>query len=488
MRRRLAAAVAVVLLTAGSASAQGGRSRSESIRALFGMEEPDFDRELARRFHYPPPQPLPDVVEDRAAGQAADAAYLQSFPNFDRSYAPPARAQAKRLAARLAAEASSLSHEQFVLRVAEIAALADNAHTSVGENAWRKGTPRLPIRTFLFADGLHVLYADPANADLLGARIDTIAGQPIDSIYRRLARYVGGPEPRRRLRLIPVLESPALLRAAGVLTSDTRLALGGVLADGRSFERTVEAEQRDRSAWVSNTIRLLFPGLSPPNRPLQGFLAAGAELPVYLRRSNRLFTMDELPGRGIYVGITHNGDGDEEKSGPFLASALSRVRSGKPGYVVLDMRMNGGGDYTTTYDFARSLPRAAAGAPIYVLTSPWTFSAAITTVAALKDAGGDQVRIVGTPVGDRLDFWAEGGTFDLPNSGMQVHYAAARHNYGGPCTDRQACFWLNELYPVRVDNLEPDVSAPLTFEAYRERRDPAMDAVLALQSRRGERG
>ena len=90
----------------------------------------------------------------------------------------------------------------------------------------------------------------------------------------------------------------------------------------------------------------------------------------------------------------------------------------------------------------------------------------------------------GENVGDRLDFWAEGGTFNLPNAFVQVHYASGRHIYDGPCNDRATCFWLNERYPVRVRTLEPDIAAPLTFEAYRALRDPALDAVLAREARR----
>lgn len=164
---------------------------------------------------------------------------------------------------------------------------------------------------------------------------------------------------------------------------------------------------------------------------------------------------------------------------------LARVSAERPVFIVLDMRNNGGGDYTTTYAFARALPRAAGSAPIYVLTSPWTFSAAITTVAALEDEGGGQVVIVGEEVGDRLDFWAEGGSFDLPNAFLLANYAAGRHVYDRPCRNLDQCFWLNYRYPVRVSSLAPDIAAPLTFAAYRQNRDPAMEAVLAREARRG---
>lgn len=445
------------------------------------MDDETFERELAARFQYGPPQPAPVEVTDRRDGQQVDADYLARFPEFDRAYSPAARAEAARLVVRLRAEARDLDHEQFVLRVAEIAALADNAHTALGENAFRKNTPRLPLRSYPFADGLYVLRARPADADLLGARIERIDGRPVAALRERLRRYAGGTSAHRDGLLLPVLESPALLHAAGLAETPDALTLAGVRADGSVFDRRIRAEPRNRSAPVSSTARLLFP--ADPDDPLPSFLGAGAPRPASLRDADHLFTTQALPDGGLYVGLAHNADADESPIRDFLAGVLARLRAEHPSFVVLDMRMNGGGDYTTTYAFARALPAAAGGASVYVLTSGWTFSAAITTVAALKDAGGNRVTIVGEPVGDRLDFWAEGGSFVLPNAFLVVHYAAGRHNYGAPCTDRETCFWLNDRFPVRVTGLDPDIAAPMRFADYRQGRDSALEAVLARHRR-----
>lgn len=446
------------------------------------MDDATFERELAAQFQYGPPEPAPEELADQRAGQIADAAYLARFPEFDRAYSPAARREAVRLLARLQTDAGDLTHEQFVLRVSEIAALADNAHTSIGENAFKKNTPRLPLRTYEFADGLYVVWATPEFADLLGARINTIDGRSIEALHAALRRYSGGTDANRRRVQTAILESPALLQAAGLANARDALTLRGVLANGTAFERRIQGQERDRSAWVSSLQRTLFPVWE--GAPMQSFMRDDEALPIYLRHRSNLFSLEAAPERGLYIGLSHNADADESPIAAFLEGALARVRSERPAYVIVDMRMNGGGDYTTTYAFAQALPQAANGAPIYVFTSSWTFSAAITTVAALKTAGGDQVIIVGEPVGDRLDFWAEGGTFDLPNAFLRVHYASGRHVYNGPCRDRATCFWLNDRYPVRVRTLEPDISAPLTFEAYRALRDPAMDAVLADQARR----
>jgi hypothetical protein len=447
-------------------------------------DDPAFDGEFARLFQYGPPEPRPREFPDERAGQAADADYFARFPDYDRSYSPAARAEARRLIDRLRADAGSLNHEQFVLRVAEIVALADNGHTALGANAFLKNTPRLPLRTYLFADGLHVLYANEQNADLLGARIDAIDGRSIADIFAAIRRYRGGVETFRRMMLIPLLESPAMLQAAGVARDRGALTYAGVLADGRRFERRIQAQERDRAAWVSGTPRLLYPGQFA-RFGFRSFLAADASLPVYLHSRENLFWGEGLPEGGYYIGLAHNADADEGPIATFIDSALEAVRLDRPAYIVLDMRMNGGGDLTTTYDFARALPSAAASAPIYVLTSPWTFSAAIHATATLEQTGGDQVIIVGEPVGDRLDFWAaEGGAFNLPNAFITAHYSTGRHKYDGPCRDRETCIWFGATHPVRVRTLEPDIDAALTFAAYRERRDPAMEAVLDREARR----
>lgn len=463
---------------------EGDRNRQELIEHLFGMDERSFEAELERRFQYAPP-PAPPTVADAAQGRALDAAYLRSFPEFDRSYSPAAKAEAERLAAELAREAENLSHESFVLRVAEIVALANNAHTAIDQNSLRKNTPRIPLRTFLFEDGLYVLRAPRTHGDLLGARVEAIEGRSIDEIYRLLARYLPGPDRRRRLQLLPVLESPALLHAAGIAGDRSTLALTLRTVQEQLVERRIAAEDRGPAAPVMNSIRLLFPALE--GGTVAGLPFTDSEVPVWLRNRTRLFSSDRLPLGGYYLRLTHNSDGDEEPIESFLSAALAQVRSRRPNFVMLDMRMNGGGDYTKTYDFAHTLPRAAAGTPIYVLTSPWTFSAAITTIAALEDAAPEQVHIVGEPVGDRMSFWAEGGTFRLPNSQVAVYYAAGRHDYRKACEDRSQCFWLNELYPIEIDDLEVDLAAPLTFAAWRSGRDPAVEAVLALERSRNER-
>ena len=105
-------------------------------------------------------------------------------------------------------------------------------------------------------------------------------------------------------------------------------------------------------------------------------------------------------------------------------------------------------------------------------------------------------RVLRRPESGAATFWVAGwlaaGTGGIlgvvhqafPNAFLLANYAAGRHVYDGPCRNLDQCFWLDYRYPVRVSSLAPDIAAPLTFAAYRENRDPAMEAVLAREARR----
>jgi hypothetical protein len=165
----------------------------------------------------------------------------------------------------------------------------------------------------------------------------------------------------------------------------------------------------------------------------------------------------------------------------FLSSTESRLRQIQPCNVILDLRYDDGGDFVNTYGFARELPKLIPPAgQIIMLTGPVTFSAGISTAAFVKHAGQGRVVIVGEPVGDRLQFFSEGGWACLPNSQLCVAYETGKHDYQHACTDWDVCFWLNYFFQFRVKSLDPDEVIPLSFKDWRAGVDPVLDHAIAL--------
>jgi hypothetical protein len=195
---------------------------------------------------------------------------------------------------------------------------------------------------------------------------------------------------------------------------------------------------------------------------------------LYLQQPGRPFRLAFAPGLdAAYVQLNATrGLGIDA----FLAATLDALRTRRPRNIIVDLRFNLGGDLNLTRDFMQALPGLAQGGRIYAITSGRTFSAAIASLGYLKQAGGDRVVIVGEPIGDRLEFWAEGEFVPLPNLGALMLYADQRHNYMSGCPEAD-CHRSIRSHPIRVASLQPDLPTPLRFADFVAGRDPAMDAI-----------
>jgi hypothetical protein len=133
---------------------------------------------------------------------------------MDRAFSPAARAEANRQIAALKSERAPLDSERFHVALLRISALADNGHT----NLYRKDGPQnyTPLRVVLFADGLYVLRAKSAYADLLGARVESIEGRTTTDVIAALEQLHGGTEGWRRTYAAIYVQSPAILYGAAI--------------------------------------------------------------------------------------------------------------------------------------------------------------------------------------------------------------------------------------------------------------------------------
>jgi hypothetical protein len=100
-----------------------------------------------------------------------------------------------------------------------------------------------------------------------------------------------------------------------------------------------------------------------------------------------------------------------------------------------------------------------------------TFSAGISHAVQLRLAGA---RLVGEPVGDRLDLWSEGGNVILPHSKLAAHYANGLHSYSKAPIPPGVTPFLD----MDVAGLDPDVAVEPTFAEYRAGRDPVLEAAV----------
>ena len=329
------------------------------------------------------------------------------------------------------------------------------------------------------AAGLRPVMA-PVSAHDGNMRIDAIDGVPITDILRRLRVYRGGPNNLRDFDDVSLLESPELLHAAGLAKSDQEMTL--LVSDADLHTKAIKLSALAPAPHEARVAALRYLAAPPVIDEASEWRSAFQNRPaaLWLQEPDRAFRLVPiLDLSAVYLQLKTNADAENgERISAFLSQARRAMAEFRPQNVILDMRFNGGGDYTKTASFMTDLPKMIAkDGRIFVITDAATFSAGITSVGFVKQASPLQTIIVGEPIGDRLVFYGEPRRLMLPNSRIGMNYATGLHDYLHGCRWFGPCYWVNWIYPVSVATLDPDLSAPVSFAAVAAGRDPAIEAI-----------
>ncbi len=417
---------------------------------------------------------------DAAAARRQDLAYLARLPDVDRSFSPAARAAFARRLAGLEARAAALDDARFFLGVAAAVALAGNAHTNVEAVSWRTKLASAPVRLAWFAEGLYVVRARDDAAGLLGARVLAIDGIDPAALVQEAATYFGGTAGHVRAMSPLLLESPEALHALHPGAPAGRLVLR-VAIDGRHRTAELPAVPPAQAPPASKPGHLLAPAPLPGEAGRwRTLLAPGPGLPPSLRGRGRSAHAEVLAPGTLYLHLWQIRDDAAGTVAGEMARALGADGDPRWRRIVLDLRFDAGGEYQTVRgELARLGRRLAPGGTLAILTDDTTFSAAIIAAVFARHAAPRRTRVVGTPPGDRLTFWAEGTPAELPRSGIRIGVSTGYHDWLHGC-HAWRCYWPNILYSVGDGPLAPDVPVAWSFEDYRRGVDTVLERALAL--------
>ncbi|WP_457585987.1 hypothetical protein [Ensifer canadensis] len=439
------------------------------------------------------PKPPVQTAASQREGNMQDLAHLRHLPDVERSFTPETKAAFTQALSAIEQRAGDLDRAGLAMATAKAVALADNGHTNVVGLAGDRSFNAVPIRLGWFADGLFVVAAAEDQSHLLGGQVLGANGKATDALVEALRPYVGGPANLAKEFAPNFLISPELLHAAGLAetagssTYDLRLADGSIAP--------VELVAKPGSQGPQNTNFWPARDLSPVAQAnaTSGWrhVLDGVALPAYLSRPDsnywHVYPLADL----LYVQINRVRDQAPLDLSQYLSDMLDEAAKKPIRNAIVDLRFNNGGNYTLSADFGRRLPTLLPPTGrLFILTSGNTFSAAISTAAWLKYFGGARVTIIGETVGDRMQFWGEGGQTVLPNSKLAVRYTTGFHDWENGCSLSQltSCFLLNYIYDVPAGSLKPSVAVKPTFADYVAGQDRALSIVMELLAADGNAG
>ncbi len=353
----------------------------------------------------------------------------------------------------LHAEIPKLNADQIVVRFARLAALAGDGHSGILD--FPEGNTFYPIRLVSFSDGIFVERATQINQPLAGARLVAINGVPVERVYDLMSEIV--PHDPGNLGLVRRF-APVLMASSNVLHG---LGIAKSSAEA-SFRFDRHGKQVDVVLKPEVPVSTLF-GWATPDGWVS--MRKPGALPLWLQNPEENW-VTYLPDKHVeYVHFRQVLDEPKMTLAGFSESVLTSIDKNGPEALVIDVRMNNGGNnalLAPLLNGIRDRPFINTRPHLFIVTGPITFSAAQNFVNRVQLVA--KPIFVGEPTGENVNMYGDPSYFELPNS--HLHFGMATR------------FW-NDLPDAKTQAATiPDIYAPLTSDEYARNWDPALEAIL----------
>ena len=343
------------------------------------------------------------------------------------------------------------SDERALYEMQRLAAFIGDGHTYVLPlAAERVPGSMMPIRFYLFSDGMYVVDAMPGFEKWIGSRLETIGSATTAQLEQGMKETISADNSNAWKWI-----GPPFMNLRGAIESMT-----GLTGD------SIPVVLRDRNGQLQ---RVKFATYPPPR--LQGIpklipsrMPGTSAPPLWLRSVSKTFWTESLDDRTLYVQFNQVMNDQNRSLKEYAAEMRSRLVERKPSRVILDVRHNNGGNsylFPPIIDALLEWENADASRKLYVLMGRNTFSAAQNFIAQLDKR--TRAIFVGEPSSSSPNFVGEENNFQLPWSGATISISN-RYHENIPGDKRK---WI-----------EPDIPVALSSRDYFAGRDPVLESLI----------
>lgn len=348
----------------------------------------------------------------------------------------------------LRARIPALDGYEIVVELARLVALVGDGHTRLPLTEV-PGFRRYPLRLYQYADGLCVQAIAQEHGAATGARLLAIGDTPATDAYDAMRALISRDNEMGVRAAVPeLLTIPEVLHARGVLADPAQAAY---LVQRPNGERLTCA-LRPAEASPADLVDVRDGTAAPP--------------PLWLQRSSEHnWCVSLTDAQTLYVQYNRVRDAPEERVEEFFDRVFTLVERDDVHRLILDIRLNGGGNMSLNRPLIHHLircDRVNQWGKLFVVIGRLTFSAAMNLAVDLERH--TRALFVGEPTGARPNHYGENADITLPRSGLRGTAAALWWQYADPRDDRP---WI-----------APDIPAALWSADYAANRDPALEAIL----------
>jgi Peptidase family S41 len=340
----------------------------------------------------------------------------------------------------------TLQDYEIEIGLVRIGSLIGDGHTYV--DAWRT-YHFFPLDVNWFGDQLRVTRAAPQYSRALGTRVIGVEGKPLTQVKAMLNQLIPQGE----------TEGYALNASAFFILS----------AEALSALRITNSLAAARWTFADDKGKRFTLDIKPVGQRYRDIkmLSVVTNLPLYLQRPDEEFWYTYLAdSQTVFL----NFKAYPESFKAAVEELMHFIDQHPTKRLVIDMRQNGGGDFTKVRAFLipalKQRPTLNQRGHLFVVTGRDTFSAAMTNVVDLRKE--TKAIVVGEATGGRPNGYQEKRELILPNSGLRVSYSAEYYKFQEKDTP----------------GVMPDKRIDPNWAAYKAGRDPVMEWILSYRAHR----
>jgi hypothetical protein len=291
----------------------------------------------------------------------------------------------------------SMNEDQILTGFARLIGMIQDGHNRIDFTRETDGFEVFPLRLAWHPNGVFVERAAPQAAKLVGGRLVSIDGHPVDSVLRLVLPLIphdAGNMGNAYSRLNYYMTRAFFLHGLGV-TGSPHQAQFVVEKNGVPERMSLDTEILPRR---------LFYSYDP-----EGWADAregNAPRPLWRQHLDSTFWLQYLPEhKTLYVQINAIANSPTESLAEFSRRTSEAVRKNSVDRYILDLRWNDGGNNYLLKPLIVALiqmPGINTRGHLIVLTGPRTFSAAQNLVNRLENF--TEAIFVGEPTGENVNF------------------------------------------------------------------------------------
>ena len=361
---------------------------------------------------------------------------------------------------------SLLQRHQIIVEMARIVAMVGDGHTNIAPTRDPQiGFRALPVKLYFFKDGLYVRAANREQASIVGTRVVRIGKVPTEQAYQAVREIIGRDNEMDVKFFAPhLMVMPEVLQALGLVD------------DMENVNLTLDHGGRQTSVYLKpvGAAELLPPDtdttwiVKPDWVDARGNSAAS---PLWLKDPTDKFWFEYLAdSKTVYVQFNQVGNKENETVEAFTGRLFAFVEANAVDRLVLDLRLNRGGNGFFNRPLLRGIIRSAKvdqPGKLFVVIGRSTWSAAQFLVNELEKY--TNAIFVGEPTGGKVNSYGDSRKITLPNSGITV---------------RVSTLWWQEDGRDERQSTAPNIPAELTSTDYRNNTDPALQAILSYTAKK----